>query len=358
MAATILVLSAGGPLLAADTDFRGTRFIWFTNLASFNPDESSARESDVFTSPELSPQINWDELIVSWNADMPSNALLTIEARPIYADARPAKFYTMGVWSGASRREQRHSVLHQKDENGDVSTDTLILNQPAQKIQMRVSISDGKAKVKFLGLCFTDTKAKIEPLEPNREAWDKTIPVPERSQMAYPNGGALCSPTSVSMLMTYWSKKLNRSELDHDVPDIVKEVYDENWHGTGNWPFNTAYAGSYPGIRGYVTRLSDVSELEDWVAKGLPVALSLCYDRLRGKGPGPNGHLVVFVGFTKEGDVIINDPGTSKHIRKTFPRKNLIYAWANSKNAAYLIYPESAELPTDRFGHWASQPGD
>ena len=154
------------------------------------------------------------------------------------------------------------------------------------------------------------------------------------------------------MIMTYWSKQLNRPELDHDVPDIVKEVYDENWHGTGNWVFNTAYAGSYPGMRSCVTRLSDVSELEDWVAKGLPVALSLCYDRLRGKGPGPNGHLVVCVGFTKDGDVIINDPGTSKNIRKTFPRKNLVYAWANSKNAVYLIYPENAELPKDRFGHW------
>jgi hypothetical protein len=157
------------------------------------------------------------------------------------------------------------------------------------------------------------------------------------------------------MVMTYWSKKLERPELDHDVPDVVKEVYDENWHGTGNWVFNTAYAGSYQGMRACVTRMSDVSELEDWIAKGLPVALSLCYDRLRGKGPGPNGHLVVCIGFTKEGDVIINDPGTSKNIRKTFPRKNLIYAWANSKNAVYLIYPEKAELPKDRFGHWASQ---
>jgi hypothetical protein len=229
----------------------------------------------------------------------------------------------------------------------------LILNEPAPKVQVQVGLcGEEKPKIKFLSLCLTDTKAKVEPLEPNGAAWEKTIPVPERSQMAYPNGGTLCSPTTVSMIMTYWAKKLNRPEMDHDVPDIVKEVYDENWHGTGNWVFNTAYAGSYPGMRAYVTRMSDVSELEDWIAKGLPVGLSLCYDRLRGKGPGPNGHLVVCVGFTKDGDVIINDPGTSKNIRKTFPRKNLLNAWANSKNAVYLIYPEGSELPKDRFGHW------
>jgi hypothetical protein len=156
------------------------------------------------------------------------------------------------------------------------------------------------------------------------------------------------------MIMTYWSHALNRPELDRDVPEIVKELYDSNWHGAGNWPFNMAYAGSFTGMRAYVSRFSDVSELEDWIAAGLPVGLSVCYDRLRGKGPGPNGHLVVCVGFTKDGDVIINDPGTSKNVRKTFPRKNLIYAWANSHNAVYLIYPEDAHLPVDRFGHWDS----
>jgi hypothetical protein len=199
----------------------------------------------------------------------------------------------------------------------------------------------------------TDSNSKPEALEPNKAAWGKTIQVPEKSQMAYPNGGVLCSPTTVSMLLTHWSRTLKQPDLDHDVPDVVKGVYDANWHGTGNWPFNTAYAGSFPGMRGYVSRFSDVSELEDWIAAGLPVGISLDYDRLRGKGPGPNGHLVVCVGFTPEGDVILNDPGTSKNVRKTFPRKSLVYAWAYSKNTVYLIYPESAALPNDRFCHWS-----
>ncbi|HVV02302.1 MAG TPA: C39 family peptidase, partial [Verrucomicrobiae bacterium] len=143
-----------------------------------------------------------------------------------------------------------------------------------------------------------------------------------------------------------------RPELARDVPEVVHGVYDSGLDGTGNWPFNTAYAGSLPGMRGCVSRFSDVSELEDWIAKGLPVGLSVDYDRLRAKGPGPNGHLVVCVGFTKDGDPIINDPGTSKNVRKIFPRKNLIYAWSASHNAVYLIYPKGTRLPKDRFGHW------
>jgi len=42
---------------------------------------------------------------------------------------------------------------------------------------------------------------------------------------------------------------------------------------------------------------------------------------------------------------VINDPGTSKNVRKIFPRKNLAHAWAYSHNTAYLIYPEGADVP-------------
>jgi hypothetical protein len=156
------------------------------------------------------------------------------------------------------------------------------------------------------------------------------------------------------MLMAFWAVELKRPELDEQVPAVVEGVFDSQWPGAGNWPFNMAYAGSFPGMKAYVSRLSDVSELEQWIANGIPVGLSVDYDRLRAKGPGPNGHLVVCVGFTKTGDPIINDPGTSKHVRKIFLRANLVNAWASSKNTVYLVYPENAALPPDRFGHWDS----
>ena len=60
------------------------------------------------------------------------------------------------------------------------------------------------------------------------------------------------------------------------------------------------------------------------------------------------------VGFAENGDPVINDPGTSQNVRKVFPRANLVDAWAYSKNAAYVILPEKATPPKDRFGHWDS----
>jgi hypothetical protein len=223
-------------------------------------------------------------------------------------------------------------------------------------LQVRVSLfTDGALKpaLKFLGISLADTTSFPE-LEPNRAAWGELIPVPERSQMSYPNGKVLCSPTTVSMLLAYWAATLNRPDLDRAVPAIAAAVYDSQWEGTGNWPFNTAFVGSIEGMRAYITRFSDISELETWVAHKIPLGLSLDYDRLRGKGPGPNGHIAACVGFTKQGDPIINDPGTSQHVRKVFPRKNLVDAWRCSKNTVYVLYPETYTTPEDPFAHWDS----
>jgi hypothetical protein len=336
----------------AELERRGRQFIGFDTFSSFTESKGSEPGERVLISREIVAQIRWDELIVSWNVE--KAGYLTVEARALWPD-HASRYYTLAHWSTDTAKHPRESVLHQKDEDADVSTDTLVLKAPCERMQLRLTLGADqglKPKLKFVGLCFANTRATPEPLPPNQRAWGKTLAVPERSQMDYPNGKVLCSPTTMSMLLSFWSQTLSRPELDCNVPQVATGVYDSNWRGTGNWPFNTAFAGGYPGIRSYVSRLSDISELEAWIASGIPVGLSLCYDKLRGKQGPPNGHLVVCVGFTSEGDPIINDPGTSRNVRKTFPRRNLTDAWAVSHNTVYLVYPDSAKIPTDQFEHW------
>lgn len=342
--------------LATPPDSRGGQFLPFKSFNTFATTPGSNANEIVLTSPEIRTRVHWDELIASWNAELNPDAYLKIEVRAIYTN-HTTKWFTLGLWSVEPTRHPRTSVKRQKDADGDVDTDTLQLKESADHAQVRVTLgstSSKKPKLKFLSLSVLDSKFKSEPRLPNRAAWGKLLDVTERSQMAYPNGDVLCSPTTTSMLLSYWSQKLNRPGLDGDVPEVVKSVYDPAWGGTGNWVFNTAYAGSFRWMRAYTVRLSDVTELEGFIARGIPVGLSVCYNRLRGKGREPSGHLVVCVGFTKTGDVIINDPGTSKNVRKTFPRANLIDAWAYSKNAVYLVYPVNTPLPRDESGHWES----
>jgi hypothetical protein len=284
---------------------------------------------------------------------MRPDGYVKVEARAWNA-AGVTKYYVLGLWSQDPGQHPRESVLHQKDDHGDVATDTLILTQPADRVQARVTLGGPvKPELRFFGLCLTDASIKPPPLAPNQAAWGRTLSVPERSQMVYPKGNTLCSPTTVSMLLGFWSQELKQADLDKAVPDVAQGVDDPNWQGTGNWPFNMAFAGSLSPLRAYVTRFSDVSELEDWITSGIPVGVSVDYNKLRGL-PGPrSGHLIVCMGFDQRGDVVVNDPGTRENVRKTFPRANLIAAWANSHNTVYLIYPEDRHPPTDRFGHWA-----
>ena len=78
-------------------------------------------------------------------------------------------------------------------------------------------------------------------------------------------------------------------------PEVAAGVSDHGFKFlTGNWTFNTAFAGTLPGMRAYVI-FSDISELEDWIAAGIPVHhLGARYDLLRDgrtddfNGPSPS----------------------------------------------------------------------
>jgi hypothetical protein len=266
----------------------------------------------------------------------------------------------MGLWSDDTERFPRESVRRQRDEDGSVKTDTLVLSNVARKAQLRLTAGGGGGQqmLKFLGLSFCNSTVPATVLAPNRAAWGKALEVPERRQGEYEGGGGWCSPTSLSMDLAYWSARLHRPELDHTVPETAKAIADGLRADTGNWPFNTAYAGSFPGMRAYVTRLAGISELEDWIAAGIPVILSVSSYLTNDRTFGPdNGHLIVCVGFTDKGDVVVNNPGVSvrRNVRArcVYAREKVANAWKKSKNTVYLVYPESATVPADRFGHWA-----
>jgi hypothetical protein len=299
-------------------------------------------------------------LVVSWNAEAPRGTGLKIDARAVSA-GHSTDFYTLGFWADDTAEQQRESVTGQQDEDGDVRTDTLVLKKPVERVQLRVTLlgcePQSRPRLKFLGVSFLNTKATAVKAPVNRLAWGRSLPVPERSQLSYTGGRDWCSPTSLSMVLAYWSSVLQRSELNLDVPEVAGGVYDKNWPGTGNWPFNTAFAGKFHGMRAFVTRLADVTELEILVAARIPPILSVSFDRLHGTtADHGSGHLVVCAGFTDQGDVVVNDPWAAldkgQKVRQVVSRGNLAKAWEHSHRTIYLVCPENWPLPASQMGHW------
>jgi len=356
---TMSALTQISPAAATVSPADQCRYVAIREFADFTTEASTNANETVLTSPIFPAPISWNELIVSWNAATPQDAWIKVEARAIYPDHQ-TKYYTMGDWSLDAAQHPRQSVLHQKDGDGTVKEDTMILKRAGGNVQLRVTLAGPNKsaipQLKYMGLSFCDSAAVVSPLPANHAVWGKIVPTTERSQNAYPEEQGWCSPTSLTMVLTRWGEILHRPELTADVPVVAGRVYDHNF-GTGNWPFNAAYAGSFPGMRAYITRFSDISELEDWIAAGIPVVISAPWHMLAdGRPDTGSGHLTVCIGFTENGDVVINDPATNlkkgQKVRHIYKREKVIKAWKESQNTVYLVYPETVQPPTDRFGHW------
>ena len=312
--------------------------------------ESATRVFDA-----LKPGFAWDQAIVSWNVENPAAAEVKVEARA-WRGETPTKWYTVADWAADASKAPRVSVEGQKDVDGDVETDTLVLKAPADRLELKATLHtlvDGpRPRLRLLTASFLDSKKKTADAPRPSEAWGRTIDVPQRAQGDYPNGGVLCSATSTSMLLWHYSKVLNRPELDHDVPEVEANVWDSVYKGAGNWPFNVAYSGSFPGMRAYVARFAGIDDLEKWIAAGLPLACSVSLDMLKGKPTGGSGHLIVLVGFTNDGDPVVNDPAWRGAVRRTYKRADFERAWLYSNRTVYVVHPESVKPPKGGEGRW------
>jgi hypothetical protein len=326
----------------------------FVGLLAIRPDLEfpAPGGASVKTFEALAPGFAWNQAIVSWNLENPTAAGVKVEARAWRGEV-PTKWYVVADWSA---KGPRVSVDGQKDADGTVDTDTLALKSPADRLELRTTlrtIDNGpRPRLRLLTADFLDTSVKTADSPTPSEAWGKTIDVPQRAQGDYPNGGVLCSATSTSMLLWHYSRVLGRPELDRDVPEVEDAVWDTQYKGAGNWPFNCAYSGSMPGMRAYVSRFTGIADLEKWIAAGLPLACSVSFDMLKGAPTGGSGHLVVLVGFTKDGDPVINDPARRGDVRHVYKRADFERAWLYSKRTVYIVHPEGTGAPKGGEGRW------
>lgn len=313
-----------------------SRLIGFDKDFTLNADGAWEKEVDA--------GILWNEAIVSWNANLEPGGKVTVYAAAGESD----HWFTLGIWT--DDKTTRKSVNDQKNEHGEIKTD--LLATPIKHQKLRLKIVPEKASLDLVTISFADRSAETPMLPSLDGVWGTVLEPPRRAQMSYPNGNVICSATATSMLLGYWAERLGRPEVDRAVPVVCEGVFDPEWPGTGNWPFNTAYAGSVPGMRAYVTRMWGIPQLEAWIARGVPVACSVSRLLLQGQPKGKNdGHLVVLVGFTKEGDPVFNDPGRNV-VRMTYKRADFEAAWASSGRTCYIVHPDSHTPPENRDQVW------
>ncbi|TMR93516.1 C39 family peptidase [Nonomuraea basaltis] len=330
----------------------------------------TAEES--WTSEEREIGFPATQLVPSWTARTSPGAWIEVALRARATSGARTKWYVMGRWS--EHGDPRTSVPGQGDEDGDVAVDTFVARRPVVAYQVRVTVHGAGARVTGLGVMASAPPER--PAGPSAPAAAEPVEldVPRHSQHAhaghhprYDGGGAnWCGPASVAMVLGFWGRGPDPGELAWvgagDPAPIVDHAamgtYDESYQGTGNWPFNVAYAGRY-GLAGFVTRLRSAAELERFVRAGIPVITSQSFKahELPGSCYSTNGHILVVVGFTAEGDVVVNDPAAPRddEVRRIYPRAAFENVWLRSSGSggiAYVVHSPDHPLPPCTDGNW------
>ena len=323
------------------------------------------------TSPVYKVPVRADTFNPSWNASTPSGTWMRLQMQ-VRSGGSWTKWMDMGAWSSRTDTVRRHSVDGQRSGSWRVYTDTLqsVGTVFADAYRYRLVLYTKKRgvtpTVRGVFVTASDSYRNGESLgiPPLKDAWGKSLAVPARSQMIYKNGGEVwCSPTSTSMVMAYWSNKTGRKSLNQTVPAVARGTYDYTYRGNGNWPFNTGYASAF-GLRASVNRFASIEQVERWTDVGIPVIASIAWNnnssgtRLTGAPiPVSSGHLVVIRGFTRSGDVRVNDPaaGGNSGVPRTYNRAEFSRAWLKNPNSSggvvYLLYPKGHYTPGSYAAH-------
>ena len=139
----------------------------------------------------------------------------------------------------------------------------------------------------------------------------------------------------------------------------ARSTFDRAYDGTGNWPFDTAYAAARTRGPSCVTRLRSLREAERFIAAGIPLVASISFGSGDLDGSpisGTNGHLLVIVGFTESGDVVVDDPAAqqSSGVRRTYDRGQFEDVWLPTSGGlvCFVITDADRPLPTGKASNW------
>ncbi|MDL2080242.1 peptidase C39 family protein [Streptomyces sp. GXMU-J15] len=317
-------------------------------------------EYATWTSPVHRLSVPSTEAIASWNAHTPAGTWIQIELKGTYSDGTDSPWYVMGRWAAGDGDIKRTSVDDQTDDRSTVWTDTFAIDDPATglrltsyRLRLTLYRKPGTKKspvVWRLGAMASDIPDRFT-VPATTPGLAQELAVPRYSQEIhvgqypeYDNGGeAWCSPTSSQMIIEYWGGRLTPEQLawvdptfaDPQVCHAARYTYDYQYGGCGNWPFNAAYAATFDGLQGVVTRLGSLTELERLIAAGIPAITSQSFlkEELTGAGYGTSGHLMTVIGFTADGDVIANDPAspTNDAVRRVYRRREFENIWLRTK---------------------------
>jgi hypothetical protein len=311
---------------------------------------------EVFTSRIIETAFPFNDVLPSWNVDVPAGAAFTAEIR---VGRRAGDFWTPFYFLGTWGRAESFKGKHLHDEHGTINLDYFQSHREYDRVQYRFTLeagAEGRRPVpRRVGLAYSNTLNNAElarkfrkAVDPGpKEQWARRLPVSFRSQFwESPRIGSLiCSPTSVSMVLEYRGVK-RPTEV------VADRMYDPAYKLYGNW-WRAVQAAYSWGVPGHVERFGDWNAVKRYIANGQPVIASIRINKgemSHKPERQSNGHLIVIVGFTAEGDVLVNDPvgKTVEDGTATYKRADMEKVWLERGGVAYILEPREGGGPAGK----------
>ncbi len=313
------------------TDFSNLQSLESENIEFINQPEGAVRSIDSSKNSYISflikSPMDFNEVICSVTGDENTEIETFVKIND--------EEFSCGAFS-----PKRGESKSKKTLIGTMDTDILRLSKKHNELKVRIEmrpLSDKKALIRLANFVFTDSS--IQYMENKYNVIDEKIKLNLTgiSQMARQISykGDICSPTSLSCVLSYYGIKESPEKISEAVIDNSDGIY-------GNWLFNCAYA-STKGLYSFVARLNSLKEASLYIKKGIPIIASLTFgpDELKGSPlKKTKGHLVVLKGFDKKGNVITMDPAASKDSKTeiTYNRIEFEKAWLKNKyGTCYII---------------------
>ncbi len=289
----------------------------------------------VYVSKPIKTPFDFDSLVPSLNLIYKNKDAAALVQVAVKTDKGWSSLYKLFYLS----KNYKKTFSNLKDDFISRQTDTILPRTKATTFKLQITLL-GQAKINLITAALTNrnikhnTELSLESLGVK----DIELPIKPLSQKEYKVKSLrneICSPTSLTMALNYFGKKVN-------LADTIKGVFDDGAKIYGTWPLNTAYAGEM-GIKCCVTRCSSLAQAEAEIYQARPLVISVSFkngDLKNAPVKQTEGHLILLCGLDENGDFIAIDPAaqTAKTARRIYSRKDLAKVWLkNKRGLAYAF---------------------
>ncbi|MFH1831378.1 MAG: C39 family peptidase [bacterium] len=293
-------------------------------------------------------QIPFNELIVSWNAKRPLTGYMTLWVRVKHQDWSP--------WHKIAEWGQNYQLSFANTRNQFVHTAyvKIVTKQGrfANAFGIKALFHNGAQKQDLHALfaCCSNLKK----FQGNKTSFNQPsvtisgITAQSQKVLDHARTGDLCYPTSMSMIVNYFTSILNKDKhpcsLSNFAVDFAEKVHDLRLDIFGNWLLNTAQAYDASGgdVFYRAERLRNFNDIYNRLINKIPVAVSV--RKLHGGAtPYSKGHLITIIGWNNETQsVICLDPAfrSNKAVHKSYKLNYFARAWARQSNLSYIPLPK------------------